>query len=60
MKNFSSKDILIILFDFFSISVTVNAPNIMVGYGLIIAAMMISILFTRPLKGASIFLFSNI
>jgi len=60
MKNFSFKDILIFLFDFFSISVTVNAPNIMVGYGLIIAAMMISILFTRPLKGASIFLFSHI
>ena len=58
--KFSRLDIVIFLLDVFFISLTVNAPNILVGYGLIIPAMMISILFTRPLRGSLIFFVSHV
>ena len=48
------------LLDFFSISTMINAPNILIGYGLILPAMMISLLFIRPLHGSIIFIISHI
>ncbi len=58
--KFSKIDLIIFLLDIFFISLGVNAPNILVGYGLVIPAMMISILFTKPLRGSLIFFVSHI
>lgn len=58
--RFSRLDVGILLLDIFFISLGINAPNILVGYGLVIPAMMISILFTRPLRGSIIFFISHI
>ncbi len=54
------KDVSIFLFSLFSVTLLINVPNILVGYGLIIPAMMISLLFTRPLKGAALFLLAHL
>ena len=54
------RDLLIFIFNLFSITLLINVPNIMVGYGLVIPAMMISLLFTRPLKGAALFLVAHL
>ena len=58
--KFSFRDILIFLFDFFSISLMINSPNILIGYGLVIPAMILSIMLLRPIKGALIFLLAHI
>ena len=54
------KYIALFLFDFFSVTVMINAPNLLVGYGLIVPAMMISLLFTDPVIGGLIFLSAHI
>ncbi len=54
------RDVMIFIFNLFSVTLLINAPNIMVGYGLIIPAMMISLLFTRPLKGAALFFVAHL
>jgi len=54
------RDASIFIFNLFSITLLINVPNILVGYGLIIPAMMISLLFTRPLKGATLFFIAHL
>ncbi len=53
-------DTLILIANIFFISLSINAPNILVGYGLVIPAMMISIVYTRPLKGALLFFLGHL
>jgi hypothetical protein len=54
------RDILLLLLNIIFISFSVNAPNLMVGYGLVIPAMMISLLYTRPLRGTAIFFLGHL
>lgn len=54
------RDVAIFIFNLFSVTLMVNAPNLLVGYGLVIPAMMISLLFIRPFKGAALFFLAHL
>lgn len=54
------KEASIFLFNLFGITLMINAPNLLVGYGLVVPAMVVSLLYTRPLFGATLFLIAHI
>ncbi len=62
MFRFSNgfKPFLLILYNIFAVSTMINAPNLLIGYGLVIPAMMLSLIFIRPLYGALTFLIGHI
>lgn len=59
VENISPTILIFILF-IFMLSTMINAPNLIVGYGLVIPTMMMALIFFRPWRGVSLFFMSHL